>query len=417
MKTGMGRIVLVGLAVALAAGTLCGAALAADTIKIGVIYSLTGAGSSLGPIQAQGAKLAIKEANDAGGIAVGGKKYKIEVVERDDETKPDVAIRRVTEMVRDKDLKAVVGGTFAHVSQAMNGLAKKQNFYLMTTNGVPDSYFSKEEKGAYVLCSLGDNGMVGRGAAAYVVDVMKVKNVVFFMPDYAYGRFAFGGAEAVMKQRPNVPYNVVWSPVGTADVTPYLIKCMDYKPEIICMGHWGNDAINVLKQAYEMGLGKKTKLFFNWIIDVMAAGIPAEALDGVWCQMWWYHDMSAFKDQEIVKSSQEFTARYRAAYGIPPDPYAMSAYYGAAETLRAMKLANSFDPKKMYDALMANPDFNSVKGPAKWRVDGRPRFKYNAWIVEGKGPKDRKDPKYDYAKIIDVYDGDAFLPPVKELGW
>jgi rubrerythrin len=31
---------------------------------------------------------------------------------------------------------------------------------------------------------------------------------------------------------------------------------------------------NVLKQAYEMGLGKKTKLFFNWIIDVMAAGIP-----------------------------------------------------------------------------------------------------------------------------------------------
>jgi branched-chain amino acid transport system substrate-binding protein len=94
--------------------------------------------------------------------------------------------------------------------------------------------------------------------------------------------------------------------------------------------------------------------------------------------------MSAFKDQEIVKASQEFTTRYRAAYGIPPDPYAMSAYYGAAETLRAMKLANSFDPKKMYDSLMANPDFNSVKGPAKWRVDGRPRYKYNAWIVEGK---------------------------------
>jgi len=44
-------------------------------------------------------------------------------------------------------------------------------------------------------------------------------------------------------------------------------------------------------------------------------------------------------------------------------------------------------------SLMANPDFTSVKGPATWRVDGRPRYKYNAWIVEGKGPKDRKDPK------------------------
>jgi len=391
-------------------------AMAADTFKIGVIYSLTGAGSSLGPIQAQGAKLAIKEVNDAGGINVGGKDYKIEVVERDDETKPDVAIRRVTEMVRDNDVKAVVGGTFAHVSMAMNGLAKKQGFFLMTTNGVPDSYFTKAEKGPYVLCSLGDNGMVGRGAAAYVIDVMKVKIVVFFMPDYAYGRFSYGGAEAVLKERPGVTHNVVWSPVGTADMTPYLIKAMDFKPEILCMGHWGNDAINVLKQAYEMGLRKKTKLFFNWIIDVMAAGIPAEALDGVWCQMWWYHDMSAFKDAEVVKVSNEFTKRYRAAYGIPPDPYAMSAYYGAAETLRAIKTAGSFDSKKMYDVLMAKPDFDSVKGPAKWRVDGRPRYKYNAWIVEGKGPKDRKD-KYDYAKIVDVYSGDAFLPAVKDLGW
>ncbi|HSR09835.1 MAG TPA: ABC transporter substrate-binding protein [Thermodesulfobacteriota bacterium] len=410
---GMGGIAIV-LLLAIFVGS---PALAADTIKIGVIYSLTGAGSSLGPIQAQGAKLAIKEANDAGGIAVGGKKYTIEVVERDDEGKPDVAIRRVTEMIRDSSLKGVIGGTFAHVSQAMNGLAKKQNFWLMTTNGVPDSYFSKEEKGAYALCSLGDNGMVGRGAAAYVIDVMKAKNVVFFMPDYAYGRFAYGGAQQVLKKRPGVTSNVVWSPLGTADMTPYLIKCMDHKPEVICMGHWGNDAINVLKQAYEMGLRSKTKLFFNWIIDSMAVGIPPEALDGVWCQLWWYNDMSGFKDAEVVKASQEFTARYRAAYNIPPDPYAMSAYYGAAETIRAMKQANSFDPKKMYESLMAKPNFSSVKGPAKWRVDGRPQFKYNSWIVEGKGPKDRKDPKYDYAKIVDVYAGDAFLPTVKEMGW
>lgn len=416
MKRSLKGVSGIGMALVLTV-FLCAPAPAADTIKIGVIYSLTGAGSSLGPIQAQGAKLAIKEANDAGGITVGGKKYTIEVVERDDEGKPDVAIRRVTEMIRDSSLKAVIGGTFAHVSQAMNGLAKKQKYFLMTTNGVPDSYFSKEEKGPYALCSLGDNGMVGRGAAAYVIDVMKAKNVVFFMPDYAYGRFAYGGAQQVLKKRPAVQSNVVWSPLGTADMTPYLIKCMEHKPEVICMGHWGNDAINVLKQAYEMGLRSKTKLFFNWVIDSMAVGIPPEALHGVWCQLWWYHDMSGFKDPEVVKTSQEFTARYVAAYGIPPDPYAMSAYYGGAETLRAMKLANSFDPGKMYDALMAKPNFNSVKGPAKWRVDGRPQFKYNSWIVEGKGPKDRKDIKYDYAKIVDVYAGDAFLPSVQDMGW
>ena len=82
-----------------------------------------------------------------------------------------------------------------------------------------------------------------------------------------------------------------------------------------------------------------------------------------------------------------------------------------------MELSNSTDPRKMYEALMAKPDFKSAKGPAKWRIDGRPQYKYNSWIVEGKGPAVRKHPKWDYAKIIDVYAGDAFLPTVKELGW
>jgi branched-chain amino acid transport system substrate-binding protein len=328
-----------------------------------------------------------------------------------------VAIRRVNELVQDNKVQAVVGGTFAHISLAMNGQSKKDKFFLMTTNGVPDSYFTKAEKGPYSLCSLGDNGMVGRGAAAYVVDNLKAKNVVFFMPDYAYGRFAFGGAEAILKQRPGVKYNVVWSPVGTADVTPFLIKALEFQPEFICMGHWGNDAITVLKQAHEMGLKKKTKLFFNWIIDSMAVGIPAEALEGIWCQMWWYHNMEGFKDAEVVKSTKEFTDRYLKEYGVPPDPYGMTAYDGAMETLRAMELSNSMDPRKMYEALMAKPDFKSAKGPAKWRIDGRPQYKYNSWIVEGKGPAVRQHPKWDYAKIIDVYAGDAFLPTVKEMGW
>ena len=406
-----------GILVVLGGVMAFGTALAADTVKIGMLYSVTGPGSSLGPIQMKSAKLAVKEMNDAGGVKIGGKKYKIEVIERDDESKPDVALRRVSDLVQDNKVHALVGGTFAHISLAMNGQSKKDKFFLMTTNGVPDSYFTKTEKGPYSLCSLGDNGMVGRGSAAYVVDNLKAKNVVFFMPDYAYGKFAFGGAEAVLKQRPGVKYNVVWSPVGTADMTPFLIKALEFQPEFVCMGHWGNDAITVLKQAHEMGLKKKTKLFFNWIIDTMAVGIPPEALEGIWCQMWWYHNLEGFKDAEVVKSAKEFTDRYMKAYGEPPDPYGMTAYDGAMETLRAMELSNSMDPAKMYAALMAKPDFKSAKGPAKWRVDGRPQYKYNSWIVEGKGPAARKHPKWDYAKIIDVYAGDAFLPTVKEMGW
>lgn len=395
---------------------LVGGAVAADTVKVGVMYSITGPGSVLGPKQAEVAKMAYEEANAAGGVTIGGKKMKIEVVQRDDETKPGVAIRRVTEMVKSQGIKIIQGGTFAHVSLALNGEAKKHKFFLMTSNGVPDSYFEKKVKGPYAMAVLGDNGMVGRGAAAYVIEKLKAKRVVFIQPDYAYGKFAWAGAEAVLKQHPEVKYEVVWSPVGSADMTPYLIKAKEFKPDVICLNHWGNDMITALKQAGEMGLKKETKLFVNWIITLVAKGVPAEVLDGVDCQIWWYHDMKGFKDAGLVKAADAFAKKYQAKFGNPPDPYVMTAYYGAKEIIRGMELSGSTDPAKMYKALMDNPDFTTAKGPAKWRVDGRPRYKYNAWIIKGLSPSDRKN-KWDWGQITDVYDGDAFLPPVKDLGW
>ena len=146
MKRRVDFKMIAGMAIALLVAAAFGTALAADTVKIGMLYWVTGPGSSLGPIQMQSAKLAVKEMNDAGGVKIGGKKYKIEVIERDDESKPDVGIRRVNELVQDNKVHAVVGGTFAHISLAMNGQSKKDKFFLMTTNGVPDSYFTKAEK-------------------------------------------------------------------------------------------------------------------------------------------------------------------------------------------------------------------------------------------------------------------------------
>src|SRR5512140_2569720 len=76
----------VALFVFFAAGSLNAAD---DTVKIGVIYSITGAGSTVAKVQLDGINLAVKQVNDAGGITVKGKKLKVVPVIRDDETKPD----------------------------------------------------------------------------------------------------------------------------------------------------------------------------------------------------------------------------------------------------------------------------------------------------------------------------------------
>ncbi len=64
----------------------------AEEIKIGVMYSLTGAGAPVGTTQLDGANLAIKQANEKGGVLINGERVKVKLIVRDDETKPDVAI-------------------------------------------------------------------------------------------------------------------------------------------------------------------------------------------------------------------------------------------------------------------------------------------------------------------------------------
>ena len=390
---------------------------AAETIKLGVLYAMTGKGSALGTKQMDAAKLAVNEINARGGASFGKKKVKIEPVYQDTETKPDAAIRKMKSMIKDDKITALIGATFAHVSMALNDQARRTPILYCSTNGVPEKFFAKKSRGPYSFSTMANVESMGRGGAAYVAEVLKIKNVAVCLPDYAYGHGALRGIEEVFKKYPDVKFTKIMTPVGTADMTPYLIRAREAKPDIIMMGQWGNDGINILKQAYDMKLQRDTKLWFNWIVNVFATGIPPEAMEGVMCQMFWYHDMTGFSDPEVVKASNEFTARYRAAYGEPPDPYAMSAYYGVYEVVRAMEMAKSTNPKKAYAALMANPDWVSGKGPAKWRIDGQATYKNASFIGMGLGPKDRKDQKWDYVKITDSYMGELFQSPPSTLGW
>jgi branched-chain amino acid transport system substrate-binding protein len=385
-------------------------------VKVGVMFSMTGPGSPVGKVQLDGAKLAMKQVNDKGGVMLEGKRVKVEAVIRDDETKPDVAARRMRELV-DENIKLVVGGTFAHVSQAINVQIRDGQALFMAPNGVEETIFRKDTKAPYYISSLGAVDGIGRMCADYVSKTYKPKHVVLFLPDYAYGRGAAKGANKVFSTKySDIKITEIWSPVGTPDYTSYIIKIKEIKPDVVMMGHWGADAINALKQVHELGLKKDAKVFFNSIITAQAVGIPPEALEGVTLGMWWYHDLIGLKDPETVSAVDKLTEAWRKEYGEPPDPFAVFAYLGMQETLRGVELGNSLEPAKVYKAIMDKPDFMSVKGPATWRIDGRPSYKYAKFILNGKSPKEKKD-KWDFAKVVTVYTGEELCLPLKEMGW
>ncbi len=386
-------------------------------IKIGLMFGMTGAASPIGPLQLDGAKLAIKEINAAGGVKIGGKGVPLEFSAKDDESKPDIAIRRFRELVSEDKVDVIVGQTFAPISAALNKEVKKNPIGYFPVNVVAVTMFEKKEMAPTTFAIHGSAYSAGYASASYIVDKLGIKkNIVFFGPAYAFGRDQWAGAKAAFdKRRISVQY--VESPVGTSDYTSYLLKIAESNPEIVMLAHWGVDAINVLKQTYETGLKKKSKIWFDWMTNAFGSGVPPEALEGVYSLMSWYYDMKGFKDAAIVKASTAFAQKYQKEYGYPPDPYSAMAYTGVMEAVRGIQLAQSTDGKAIAKALMANPKFESMKGQGVWRADHEPLFKYGAFVVVGKGAKERKDKKWDLVKIIDAYTGEDYLPSLASLGY
>ncbi|MEW5744894.1 MAG: ABC transporter substrate-binding protein [Nitrospirota bacterium] len=385
-------------------------------IKIGFMFGLTGAASPIGPLQRDGAKLAVKEINAAGGVKIGGKKVPVEFVVKDDETKPDIAIRRFRELLDEERVDVVIGQTFAPISAALNKEVKKTPVAYFPVNVVAITMFEKNEMAESTFAIHGAAYSIGYAGASYIINTLKHKNIVFFGPAYAFGRDQWAGAKAAIeKYGAKVEY--IESPVGTSDYTSYLLKVAEMKPDIVMMAHWGVDAINVLKQASETGLKKKTRIWFNWMTNAFGKGVPPQALEGVYSLMSWYYDMKGFNDQAIVKAADEFAKKYQKEYKEPPDPYAAMAYIGTKEALRAIELAQSTDPKAIAKAVMSSPKFDSMKGPGTWRVDHQPIFKYGAFVVIGKGEAERKDKQWDLVRIVGAYTGEDYLPPLASLGY
>ena len=94
---------------AMLASLVAGQALAQDTIRMGLISDRQGLMQSFGIPSWNGTRLAVKEINDAGGIAVNGKKYKIDLKEAESRSNEREASAAAVELINDQKVKFLFG--------------------------------------------------------------------------------------------------------------------------------------------------------------------------------------------------------------------------------------------------------------------------------------------------------------------
>ena len=125
--------------------------------KIGLIAEITGSMPAVGKSCETSAKLAVKQINDSGGIEVGGKKYKIELVVEDSASKPEKAAAAARKLIEQDDVLAIVGPNSSSNAVATADVADKAGVLLIapwSTNPKTtiDEKTGKPKKTVYRAC-------------------------------------------------------------------------------------------------------------------------------------------------------------------------------------------------------------------------------------------------------------------------
>jgi branched-chain amino acid transport system substrate-binding protein len=395
-----------------------GTAHAADPnkIQVGILLPLTGTFAAVAETQRDGALLAVDVVNKRGGLNMPGGKVMVEGVVADDEAKQDVGVRRYRYMVSE-GVKGVGGQTWAPLAYAINAMVSKEPMPYFPVCVMSKEAFQKGKLAESTFATAYSPWTVGYMAGQAAVKTLGKKKIFFLARSDSFGWDIRDGVYAAAKEygAEIVGYDEV--SLGTSDYTTVLQKVRAAKPDVFIAAQFAADAVALLKQVQQMGLNKEMTIFNAFITNVVAKGLPPEALEGVYAMHYFYYDLASFADKEVAKSAKEFTDLYRAKYNRPPDAYAAIAYIAYTEMFRGFEAAKSFDPQKVSAAVMANKgQFDSIKGPARWREDHAAEYKYAAFLVKGKGPKEQKN-EWDLFTVMGAVGGESVLPTLKSLGY
>ncbi|MBZ4660065.1 MAG: Extracellular ligand-binding receptor [Desulfacinum sp.] len=331
MKRSVGMWLMVWL---LAMGLMAvpAAGRAADPVKIGFVYIMSGPFATYGQFAKQGAEMAVEEINAAGGIL--GRPVK--AFFEDSTGKPDVAVRAIRKLVYQDGVDCVIGLDSSGVAKTVVPLMPEMKTPLIITHAAtPDVTGSVCNKYTFrVSVNLAQNVK----AAALLAAETKAKVWTTVGPDYAFGHQSWEYFRKYLKAlRADVTFlpddQAAFAPIKTTDFSSYITKIMQAKPEGVLISLWGGNLIDFVRQASEMG-------FFNGDWEVlMTLGAATEVLyalgdkmpEGLWVgtRYWFLGNDSpknvAFRDSYVKRYGQFPSYNAHGAYA------ALYTYKAAAE--------------------------------------------------------------------------------------
>ncbi len=365
----MKRISLIFLLVTIV-GSLLGACQAApSTIKIGLNAELTGSIPAVGESSRNAAELAVKQINAAGGLEVGGQKYKIELITHDNEDKKESA-EAGTKQLLAAGVVAMIGPNASRNAIPASELAETNKLLMITpwsTNpqATLDANTGKPKQYVFRAAFLDD--FQGAVAAKFAIAELKTKKpAVLYDEASAYNK---GIAEVYKKTlEENGVQVVAFEKYTTGDLefSRQLKAIQAAGADSLFLPNYYNEVPLQVKQAHALGFTGPVLGSDSW------GGGNQELLAQCAADCEGFYFTTHYATDIATPKAQAFIQAYEAAYTKMPDDVAALTYDSFGLLFQALQTAGKIDRQAVRDALAAISAYEGVTGTMQFSGSGDP---------------------------------------------
>jgi len=325
---------------------------AADTITIAITGPFTGGSAPMGASMRDGAKLAINEINAAGGIQVGDKKLKIEVVERDDEAKNERGALIAQELASMANLSGVIGSVNTGVVLAGDKHLQEKGITKIITPAAGSASMTQWAKpdGPEKLSIFRFAAHDGIQAAMVIEEAInrKLLKVALMHDSTNYGVSGRDDMLDQIKKQGNKLIVVAQEKfnIGDKDMTAQLLRAKSAGAEAILIWAIGPELAAVANGMAKIGM--KAPLIGGWTLS-MSNFIDNAGKNGNGALM-----PQTFIEEPITPKAKAFIDGFHKTYKVDRMPSAVAAAQGYDAVYifaAAVKQAGSTDTKKIKEAL------------------------------------------------------------------
>jgi len=335
-----------------------------DTIKVGILHSLSGT-MAISEVSVKDAEMmAIEEINAAGGVL--GKQ--IEVVLEDGASDWPTFAEKARKLLQQDEVATVFGGWTSASRKAMLPVFEELNGLLW----YPVQYEGLESSPNIFYTGATTNQQI----VPAVEWLLENRGTKFFLlgSDYVFPRTANKIIKAQLEASGGETVAEEYTPLGHTDYSTVISKIKEAKPDVVFNTLNGDSNVAFFKQLKDAGISADdlTTLSVS-VAEEEIRGIGTDVLEGH-LAAWNYYQTTETPENE------KFVAAYKAAYGddrVTADPIE-AGYIAVYLWAAAVEKAGTTDVDKVREAA-AGIEFDAPEG--KVTIDGETQHIYKKVLI------------------------------------